>query len=55
MFNKLTSEVGLLNKSSYLGAALGVTESIVLLKSDLNVQQTCLCLGQFCYTLLNVI
>jgi hypothetical protein len=46
MFNKPTS--GLLNKSSRLAAALGATKFItiiaqhfvVLLKSDLNVQQT---------------
>ncbi len=52
MSNKLTSvfKVGLLNKSSYSAAALGLTDfvaiyalnlvTLLLLKSDVNVQQT---------------
>jgi hypothetical protein len=50
MFNKPTSEVGLLNKSSCLAPALGVTKfpfakdmilfALCCVKSDFDVQQT---------------
>jgi hypothetical protein len=51
MFNKSTSEAGLVNKSSLLAKALGMTKFktiiaitwshfVVLLRSDLDVQQT---------------